>query len=55
MLDRISWLLMAGPMSQAMKDEIIPEINSVTASDTIQRARIGIHLTATSPQFTTQK
>ena len=46
---------MAGQMPQAMKTIIINQVGTVAATDTLQRARIAIHLTATSPQFCTQR
>ena len=55
LVERVNNLLMAGQMPAAMKTIIINQVSSVAASDTLQRARIAIHLTATSPQFCTQK
>ena len=55
LVDRVNQLLMAGQMPPAMKTIIVNQVSSVAATDTLQRARIAIHLTATSPQFCTQK
>jgi len=55
LVDRVNQLLMAGQMPPAMKTIIVNQVSSVAASDTLQRARIAIHLTATSPQFCTQR
>jgi uncharacterized protein (DUF1800 family) len=55
LVERVNQLLMAGQMPAQMKTIIVNQVNTVAASDTLQRARVAIHLTATSPQFCTQR
>ena len=55
LVERVNQLLMAGQMPQAMKTIIVNHVSTISASDTLGRARAAIHLTATSPQFCTQK
>jgi hypothetical protein len=42
-------------MPPAMKTIIVNQVKAVSATDTLQRARVAIHLIATSPQFCAQK
>ena len=55
LVERVNQLLMAGQMPPAMKTIIANHVATLGATDTIGRARAAIHLTATSPQFCTQR
>jgi uncharacterized protein (DUF1800 family) len=55
MVDRVNEVLMAGQMPAAMKTIIVNHVKTIGATDKIGRARAAVHLTATSPQFCTQR
>ena len=55
LVERVNQLLMAGQMPPAMKTIIVNHVGTISASNTLERARAAIHLTATSPQFCVQK
>jgi uncharacterized protein (DUF1800 family) len=55
LIERVNLLLMAGQMPDAMKSRILTEVKTISAGDTLARARAAIHLTATSAQFAVQR
>jgi uncharacterized protein (DUF1800 family) len=55
LLDRLNLLLMAGQMPADMKQRVVTYVSSLSATDTLARARAAVHLVATSSQFTAEK
>jgi uncharacterized protein (DUF1800 family) len=57
LLDRLNRLLMAGQMTQAMKDRIVTYLNTIALSGggDLTRARQAVQLVVTSPEFSVQK
>ena len=53
--DRLDRDLMAGRMSSAMKSALITAIDAASSSDALARARTGIWLVMTSPQYQVQR
>jgi uncharacterized protein (DUF1800 family) len=55
LVDRLNKILMAGQMSAAMRQRIIDYITTVSASDTLGRARAAVQLVVTSPEYAAQR
>jgi hypothetical protein len=64
LLDQINLLLMAGQMSNTLRNQILGAINSVTIPSTagtsadtakLNRIYLGIYLTMASPEYLVQK
>ena len=53
--DRLDRNLMAGRMSAAMRGAVISAVNAVSPTDALGRARAGIWLVLTSPQYQVQR
>ncbi len=53
--ERLDRNLMGGRMSAAMKSAIVSAVNAASASDALARARAGIWLVMTSPQYQVQR
>jgi uncharacterized protein (DUF1800 family) len=55
LVDRLNKILMAGQMSATMRQRIIDYVNTISASDTLGRARAAVQLVVTSPEYATQR
>jgi hypothetical protein len=58
LLDQLNLLMMSGQMTTEMRNAIKTRVNALpgsTQTDFLNRAKAGIHLVATSPQFATQR
>lgn len=53
--DRLERNLLGATMSGAMRSAIVDSVNAVPATDTLNRARTGIYLVVTSPQYQVQR
>lgn len=53
--ERLSRYLLHGTMSAEMKTSIVNAVNSITAADTLNRARMGLYLVLTSPHFQVER
>lgn len=55
LVDTLNTRLMHGTMSAQMKSSILTAVNSITATNTLQRAKQALYLVATSSQFQVQR
>lgn len=55
LVDTLNVRLMHGSMSAEMKNSILTAVNSITATNTLQRAKQAAYLVATSSQFQVQR
>lgn len=55
LIARLDRYLLHGSMSADMKTSISNAVNSITASDTLNRARMGLYLVLTSPHFQVER
>jgi hypothetical protein len=53
--DKLDRLLMHGTMSAEMRASIVNAVNAITASDSLNRARMGLYLVYTSPQYQVER
>ena len=53
--DRLDANLLGGRMSATMKNAIVTAVNAASATDGLARARAGIWLVVTSPQYQVQR
>jgi len=53
--ERLNRYLLHGTMSAEMRTSIVNAANSITAADTLNRARMGLYLVLTSPQFQVER
>jgi uncharacterized protein (DUF1800 family) len=52
---RLDQVFLGGTMSAAMRSAIVTAVNALPATDTLGRARAGLYLVATSPQYQVQR
>ena len=55
LVDQLNALLMHGSMSAAMRDAVIKAVSSVSATNTLKRARTAVYLIASSSQYQVEK
>jgi uncharacterized protein (DUF1800 family) len=53
--DKLDRLLMHGTMSAEMRASIVNAVNAITASDSLNRARMGLYLVYISPQYQVER
>ncbi len=55
LVDRLNRLMLAGTMSDDMKNSIVGAVNAVNSNDSLLRARQALYLVATSSQYQVQR
>ncbi len=55
LVDSLNYLLMAGEMSNSMRDIVVDAVSQIPAANSLERAQTAVHLLVTSPEFVIQK
>jgi uncharacterized protein (DUF1800 family) len=55
LVDSLNYLLMAGEMSNSMRDIVVSTVSQIPAANSLERAQTAVHLLVTSPEFVIQK